>query len=1300
MPAGRHWSSPTSTRPSVSTDVSPIPSSTLSDMNVSTSTENDADDEATTPTAPSHPHPWGQRSVSAQVKQPHLSHRISVGSSLRAIAGPSSASPYRGRGRPPAPSSLPSSGWAGPQRDFLRPHSDQTREASPAATTVSPQNDYLPDWESLQDLVMPVQDDANHTPSRHRDSSVGSRRSGYGSLDTPVRATRTVSSHLPRVPSVTETNEESDEDVAQSSYFAAGDDRPSIVTMAQPRVASPLPPVGAETPSGGHQTPVSPSAAAKKPQPSRWSWTLPPYWAPVFKCGLAYLIASLFTFVPQLSRLLSMQSKTDSNGRTRPVPSHMSHLVSTIVLMFIPARTMGNMILSTRYCLTLTGLAVPVSLLSFGIVRFFNFLSPSDSDTWDWANELSGLTVCVVCVGGSLTALAWLKQWVNNPSFNSGSSLAAIVLLIVVVREGGVIQLKEVFLIMLVGVTITNVVCFTVKPVSATTRLQGSMTKSLDGFSTLLDILCSTFLLEQPHAKKNRMPLAQAVKAHGAAFKSLNANLAEAKHESLIDPRMRGVKLELYNAAIGSMARLAQHLAAMRSSTRLQEALLRANRDGRIDLAQAEKRSHNVADSVIYELGDLSTVSIEEEADVEQSLQLFHKLQRMTGGDMDRLVGKCDEALDAIEEVFGAQSKEDTEEADVPGTRAAVAEALSDFTRSSGRAIKRIYAGPRRRESVYDSDNDSSSSDEGQEPQHRTLPLTVNEDDDDGPNEVIFLVYFFLFTMEEFARELLFLLGTVNEIIDSPLVSAWDQLRSIIAPWRKSRRKKANFLYKQFQKLVPMDPSKLQPPLFPKTQRDERGTLLTPARASMSFRQRLSQFLWELGTRLSEPDLRYAIKTGLGGAILAAPAFAETTRPFFIDYHGEWALITYFGTMSKTVGQTNFLSFIRTAGTIMGGVVAVIACQLFPFDPVALPLFGFLFSLPCFYIITQMPEYRLTGIFVLLTYNLTCLYSYNLRDKALSPVTIALKRTACIGAGVVWAAFVTRWWWPFTARRELRMGLGDFFLDLSYLYSRLVTTYTRGAGPTPGRTYESDSSDTPELPTERTALLPPAAPAPVEHHLSKDVLQFMAMEIHLQGQLGELRGLLGHAKNEPRLKGPFASAFYHEVLLSCERMLDRLHSMRCVATRSEWDQSIRQAFVLPVNRQQREMAGSIILYFYTLSAGFRLRLPMPPYLPPAEDARERLVDAIRQLDVVKRRSVSCGGRHLLFFAYALAMQEVINELDYLGGLLQDAFGVIATSSGVREFDELFVGGPGDGDEHIHDSHLAFDSSFHFRSAAS
>lgn len=311
--------------------------------------------------------------------------------------------------------------------------------------------------------------------------------------------------------------------------------------------------------------------------------------------------------------------------------------------------------------------------------------------------------------------------------------MAAVTLFTVIVKEGGWIKLKEVLLIVAIGATITNFVCYTFMPVSATTRLQDSMSKSLQSFCTLLDILTSTFLLEQPLAKENRMPLADAVKAHGAAFKSLQANLAEAKHERIIDPRVRGTKLELYDAAIGSMARLAQHLAAMRSSTRLQEALLRANNDGRIDLRKAEKHHRHMAESVIYELNDLPTITVEDEEDVESSVGLFMQLQRMTGDNMDSLVTKCDEALDAIEDVIteGATT-------DLGDIRMDVSAALGAFSKSSSTAIKRIYAGPRRRRGVYDSDGSDSES--GSDDLAHLAPPD-NEFDDDGPNEVIFLVY-------------------------------------------------------------------------------------------------------------------------------------------------------------------------------------------------------------------------------------------------------------------------------------------------------------------------------------------------------------------------------------------------------------------------------------------------------------------------------------------------------------------------------------------------------------------------------
>lgn len=46
----------------------------------------------------------------------------------------------------------------------------------------------------------------------------------------------------------------------------------------------------------------------------------------------------------------------------------------------------------------------------------------------------------------------------------------------------------------------------------------------------------------------------------------------------------------------------------------------------------------------------------------------------------------------------------------------------------------------------------------------------------------------------------------------------------------------------------------------------------------------------------------------------------------------------------------------------------------FPDNNVALPILGFFFSIPCFYIITQMPDYMNAGRFILLTYVGTILY--------------------------------------------------------------------------------------------------------------------------------------------------------------------------------------------------------------------------------------------------------------------------------------------------------------------------------------
>jgi hypothetical protein len=41
-------------------------------------------------------------------------------------------------------------------------------------------------------------------------------------------------------------------------------------------------------------------------------------------------------------------------------------------------------------------------------------------------------------------------------------------------------------------------------------------------------------------------------------------------------------------------------------------------------------------------------------------------------------------------------------------------------------------------------------------------------------------------------------------------------------------------------------------------------------------------------------------------------------------------------------------------------------------------------------------------------------------------VQIAFFRSVTVIIGVLWSAIVSRYWWPFTARRELRMGISEY----------------------------------------------------------------------------------------------------------------------------------------------------------------------------------------------------------------------------------------------------------------------------------
>lgn len=123
---------------------------------------------------------------------------------------------------------------------------------------------------------------------------------------------------------------------------------------------------------------------------------------------------------------------------------------------------------------------------------------------------------------------------------------------------------------------------------------------------------------------------------------------------------------------------------------------------------------------------------------------------------------------------------------------------------------------------------------------------------------------------------------------------------------------------------------------------------------------------------------------------------------------------------------------------------------------------------------------------------------------------------------------VTAYIWPYEARKELRKGLSDLLLHLSWLYKQLVSVYSETTSETDADAYSllieqmfydtrttnpdaqgtsSSSSNTNHIPTaaEMEAL---AARNRIR------ALRFQKIELALQVSLVTLRELLTHAPNE------------------------------------------------------------------------------------------------------------------------------------------------------------------------------------------
>ncbi|GAA5970105.1 hypothetical protein JCM11641_000271 [Rhodosporidiobolus odoratus] len=977
----------------------------------------------------------------------------------------------------------------------------------------------------------------------------------------------------------------------------------------------------------------------------------------VLKCCFAYYLAELFTYVPALSELVGAPWDVDG-------PVRNAHVIATVAVYFMPARTMGGMLEANAYLFVGALYAVFLACGSMASTVLFERLD---------LLELGHAVVLILWLGCGYGVVAYAKVVMAKPSISTACSLVSLICSGFITKEGAfhigefrTRAIEQVLLIVVIGALISNAICFIVWPQSATDKLQSNVNKTLASFGTLLDMLTKTFLLDTDFFARPET-LKKAIDAHQSTFTTLKTSLAQAKWE-VFDSRIAGAsRTETYDEAVKSMTRLAQGLTGMRAGCQLQWDIMRAREEGRMPLEG--------------EVQDV--VASAEKAALMDELVVLERFKEHVGPSLQALAHTSTAALSILRTSFvrtkaGSATRRslhsDDPESVLPAEELVklkdeLETALKVFRREHSRGVKILYRSMPA-QTLYGNDALEAS-----------LQNLAGEVLNPGPNDNIFRLYQFCFNYEEWGLELLHLVSVfitlreTEEAVERAAVEGRRRWGVFAAPVKVfsnlfgGRQKgKATQLGKQLARAL-KTPNKKHRSVFPEI---VDGALsshrIDTSSRSHSLASRLKLAFWRLGWHLRQPNLRFAVKTGAGVAVLSSAAFIPSLRPIWLEWRGEWSLISYFVVCAPSIGDSNFLAFGRVLGTATGAAVAVACYSAFPENPYVLPLLGAVFSAPCFYIAITRPALAPSSRFVLLTFNLTCLYSFNLREVDVEVVSIAFHRSVAVVVGVLWGLFINTCVWPFEARRELRHGLSEFFLNASYLYERIVRIYSDpppSLSRTASRTFRRDQDA-----HERTALLPQEAKA----ELAEAEADFVAMEIELQLLLIRVSGLLAATRHEPRLKGPFPVAAYRSVLFSCQSLLDSLTSIARMTNREAWFSVIRRDFVLPVNKERREMVGNIILYFSILSSVVSLKQPLPPYLPPAAEARERLVARLRELEIVKRRLVRGGSESLLYYAYTTTMKDVIRELGELGKAFQKLYGVIGGST-VAEFEALFSDRP-------------------------
>lgn len=918
----------------------------------------------------------------------------------------------------------------------------------------------------------------------------------------------------------------------------------------------------------------------------------------VLKCGLAYLLGSLATFIPMIAALLG--------------PQEGKHIVATITVYFHPARSKGSMY-KALICAALAFLyAAFISLTSMYVTIYFHQRRMI---------ELGHALVLIVFVGLGFGFLAWTKQKMSDPLVNVACSLASLALIVVLTKEGAIqrgsvslAKVSQVLKMLLMGIGAVMTVSFLVFPVSAQKKLRSNLAVATRSIAIMQSTITEGFLrrtqddfqgfdytgastrLKKAHGELDKLLYETKLEQYVAGWERAHFHeerLVQWAHgivhttgalhssallafETLKRPKFADHPLDGPNADASMATRYEERSAIFAADVPILQA---------VDLGMLETNASGNGQPVSGQLDRVSDGLVPESSLV---TELFDSFVDRLGPSMRSLTL----TLMNISAEISLGLSLDNRVAMSPGSPAILTQAIEEYREAQKEAFGRIY--------------------------REKCDMSIDKFEKEAYfKEVAAICAHFSYSLLKYGEQL----GELLTILTAFQVATAGYHRKKSWSWIKFWRRdpsRSQYLDRSNARLDPRPSLTEVAPGYhtelPGASSFERPSRLQP------FRDTISRHIWRTLNFFQKDETIFAFKVGVGAALFALPSFLSFTRPMYLYWKGEWGLVSYMLVCSMTIGASNTTGYARFLGTCIGALCSILVWSIAGSNAFGLAFLGFVMAICTFYISLLKGQGPL-GRFIMLTYNLSVLYSFSLSQSSADEdpdersgnnpdiTKITLHRVAAVLLGCIWGIIVTRGVWPIRARKKLKSTLKLVWLRL-------------------GRIWESD-------PLARRITNPGVAAL------------YMTPEDRrtMQSLLSDLETLRVAARYEIELNAPFPDTAYGKIIQHTQSIVDDLHALD-LQLQGIPPSEQQLSLLRYTSRERQNLAGQISHLLGAIASSIAYACP-PNHvdLSKAKHSRDRFLATIFMYRSGDETSSSAlEETYSLLYGYVLVIDQIIGKM--------------------------------------------------------